>query len=244
MHRWIKYHVLSGQIVGEESGDAEEPALAEGWAAMEVEQATPAAPADWYVAGGVLVARERMPFLTFSVTTLDPDQYVLPDEAWWRLNGGDIGRDLTLPEGDNYIELVGRYAGSLRLSVLPLAARRAARWEAAKTIRDAHILGGCSSPFGRIDTDLVSQATISAFAARAESSIRMSLGYSVEFIMADDGVEPHDEPALIDLNVALTDHLDACRTNASAIRAALMAATTPEAVAAVDIEAGYPEPAP
>ncbi|MFC0305288.1 DUF4376 domain-containing protein [Rhizorhabdus histidinilytica] len=123
---------------------------------------------------------------------------------------------------------------------LPIEEARAIVWARAKDIRQRRAEGGCATMLGRVDTDPNSQSKITGYATDALAALASDEPFIVGFTMADDMVVTHDARAMIAMHRAVQKHLNACQEAAAAIRDAIQAADTAEAVFAVDIEAGYP----
>ncbi|MEH3107159.1 MAG: DUF4376 domain-containing protein [Sphingomonas fennica] len=118
---------------------------------------------------------------------------------------------------------------------------KASRWRAAKAIREMKMAGGCETPLGRADTDADSQRKVNGAVTAALVARVAGVPFQpMAWTMQDNRVVLHDTDALVALGLAIGGHVDACQQAGTAIRAAIEAAETVEAVAAVDITAGYP----
>ena len=122
-----------------------------------------------------------------------------------------------------------------RLDVL-----RAARWAEAKAVREAKATGGCETPLGRVDTDPESQRKINGAVTGALVAQAAGQPFAVAWTMADNSVVDHDAAAMIAMGMAVLAHIDACQVAGTAIRGAIDAAADADAIAAINIEEGYP----
>lgn len=161
--------------------------------------------------------------------------YPAPDGCTWHEIEGDIATR-TLARLNGALVEVDLLVDPAR----QLAKARADRWAAAKAYRDARQVGGCTTQWGRVQTDDASQGRIGNAALGA--SIRKAAGqpFSINWTMADNTVAILDADGTIGLGFAVLSFVAACQDAGTAIRASIDAATTPDAVAAVDVAAGYP----
>ncbi len=118
-----------------------------------------------------------------------------------------------------------------------LAEAKARSWEDAKAARNAAASGGCETPLGRVDTTDASRVLITGAVQMAQLS---SGAYAVDWTMADNSKVTHDGPAMIAMGVAVAQHIAACWAHGQALREAIDAASTAEALDSIDINAGWP----
>ncbi|UYY77802.1 DUF4376 domain-containing protein [Sphingomonas sp. R1] len=118
-----------------------------------------------------------------------------------------------------------------------LDAARARRWEDVKAMRNAAASGGCETPLGRVDTTDASRVLITGAVQMAQLS---GGAYAVDWTMADNSKVTHDGPAMIAMGVAVAQHIAACWAHGQALREAIGAASTAEALDSIDINAGWP----
>lgn len=145
-----------------------------------------------------------------------------------------VGEIIVPAHDDTAIALSGD--GQLVFTVESLDDQKAAKWALAKAYRDRIAQGGSSTPLGRVQTDPTSYQRIMGAMAAAQASSE----FSVEWTMADNRVVAHDAAAMIAMGAAVTDFLNACQIAGSAIRGKIEAAGDLDALATVDVTAGYP----
>lgn len=123
----------------------------------------------------------------------------------------------------------------------PLAAAQALAWSRAQAVQATHAWGGCMTPVGRVQTDKDSQGIIQGMVLAVLTCNLLQQPFpGVTFTMADNSRVPLDAQQVAAVSIAVVTYLDQCKEVGEAIRAAIYAAETPEAVFAVDIDAGYP----
>ncbi len=121
---------------------------------------------------------------------------------------------------------------------LELAKVRA--WAAVKAARNAAASGGCETPLGRVDTTNASRVLITGAVQMAQLAQATGQPYSVDWTMADNGEVTHDGAAMIALGIAVGQHIADCWEHAQALRAAIDAAATVEALSEIDVLSGWP----
>lgn len=154
------------------------------------------------------------------------------------------------PEGCEWIELDGDhvdYTVALVDGVITevprdqqIDVRRALRWEEARAYRDQRVDGGCITALGRVDTDADSQRKIVGAVTAAMIAKQAGAAFSIDWTMADNSVVTHTADQLISMGMAVTAFLSACQRAGTAIRDAIDAAISADALAAIDITIGYP----
>lgn len=162
-----------------------------------------------------------------------------PDAAWLdHLGGGDVveitGAALEAAEHGYRLEVVD---GAV---VVSLAGAKARLWEAAKARREAMERGGCATPLGRVDTDLDSVLRITGAVSAAQLALASDAPFALDWTMEDNSVVTHDAGAMIAMGTAAMLHVAAVHERGRELRDAIEAAETVEALAAIDIEAGWP----
>lgn len=113
---------------------------------------------------------------------------------------------------------------------------RATIWVAVKSRRRRAEQAGCTTPWGQVQTDVESQSRIATYAANAPSA-----GWSIDWTMADNTVVSLSGEDLRTMSWAVMQHLEACHVRAQALRAAIDAALSLDAVISIDIDAGWPD---
>lgn len=121
-----------------------------------------------------------------------------------------------------------------------LAVLRVRRWLAVKARRAIAEAAGCDTPLGRADTDSDSQRKLSGAVQMAMIAQAADEPFVVGWTMQDNETVEHDAAAMITLGVLAGQHVAACHAVAVAKRADIEAAEDAAAIAAVDIEAGWP----
>jgi hypothetical protein len=121
-----------------------------------------------------------------------------------------------------------------------LAAAKTVRWSEAKEICRRRMVAGCNTTLGRVQTDEASQTWIDKYATMAAIKIAAGQPFPITFIMADNSAQDMTAEQLVDLGYEVSSYLAACKSASVALRALINAATTTDAVAAIDITAGYP----
>ena len=194
----------------------------------------------------------RWPDISFSEGHLKPN----PDEAY-RLGLIDLlgGSDIhplttTNPPTASLIERVvpadpifadGEWVQQWAVDPLPLEQAKAVLWASAKTYRDHRIDAGVSVPgIGTFDSDLNSRLNITGAVTLAQVAIAAGQPFTMSWKLADNSIEVLDASEMIAVGVATGQYVGACHAAAQAVGLAINAAEDHEALAAIDIEAGYP----
>lgn len=120
--------------------------------------------------------------------------------------------------------------------VLAAAAKRAE----VNALRLRHETGGCATPLGRMDTDADSQRKVNGSVTMALIAQAAGRPFSIDWTMADNTTLAHDGPAMIAAGVAVGQHVSACHERALELKAAIETAADMAALAAIDIEQGWP----
>lgn len=115
------------------------------------------------------------------------------------------------------------------------------RWGEAKAYRDAKAVAGCATPLGRVQTDEASCLKINGAVTAAMVSQAAGQPFSIDWTMEDNSVVTHSGAELIAMGMTVVAFMNGCQQAGTAIRTAIDNAGTAEAIAAIDIEAGYPE---
>ena len=137
-------------------------------------------------------------------------------------------------------EFVITSEGALAPKTITIDEAKAAKWLAAKSLRDARANGSCETPLGRVNCDESSRVNISGAVQMASIAQSAGIPFAIDWTMADDTVVEHDASAMIAMGVAVGEHVAACHAACAAIRAAINAAGTVAELDAIDITAGYP----
>lgn len=150
----------------------------------------------------------------------------------------DLAGATVLDVADGF-SLAGKVIDWQALAVVDdMATLRAAKWDAVKALRDHRRMGTIAvAGIGPVQADVESRALILGQVARAGI---IGIGFAVTWTMADNTTRAC---TLADLNAiqrAIGDRDDACQARSRTLRAAINAAATPAALAAIDITAGWP----
>ncbi|MEN2747083.1 DUF4376 domain-containing protein [Sphingomonas sp. T9W2] len=119
--------------------------------------------------------------------------------------------------------------------------QRALVWEAVRAARDRAEWWGCSTPLGRADSGPDSQRKVAGAVQLAMIAQAGGAPFSIDWTMQDNSSVTHDAAAMIALGVAVGQHVAACHAVALAKRSAIEAAGNVEALAAIDVEGGWPD---
>lgn len=111
---------------------------------------------------------------------------------------------------------------------------------AVMRLRDKFEFGGCMTPLGRFDTDADSQRKVNRSVMSALISQVSGQPFTVDWTMEDNSEVTHDAPAMIAAGVAVDQHGSACHDRCITLKAAIDAAPDMAALAAIDIEEGWP----
>jgi hypothetical protein len=123
---------------------------------------------------------------------------------------------------------------------LALTVAKVERWTEAKEICRRRMVSGCTTSLGRVQTDETSQTWIDKYATMAAIKIAAGQPFPITFIMADNHAQDLTAEQLVDLGYEVSSYLAACKSASVAVRALINAATTTDAIASIDITAGYP----
>ncbi|KTT72611.1 DUF4376 domain-containing protein [Sphingomonas endophytica] len=124
--------------------------------------------------------------------------------------------------------------------VADLAVLRAARWKAVRAAREQAQEAGCASPLGRVDTDPASQLKIAGAVQMAMVAQAAGQPFAIDWTMQDNGNVIHDAVQMIAMGLAVGQHIAACHEVALTRRAAIEAAQDEAAIAAVEVDDGWP----
>jgi hypothetical protein len=125
---------------------------------------------------------------------------------------------------------------------VPLDVLQAAAWERVKALRDQHKAAGVTvANVGPVQTDDVSTANITGLVVMANVALAQQTAFSEPFTLADNTVVTFDAPGMIAMGVAVGQYVAAVYARARALRDQIFAAdVTADALAAIDVTAGWP----
>jgi hypothetical protein len=116
-------------------------------------------------------------------------------------------------------------------------AARAALRRNVRELRDIAEWSGVGTPYGPVDTDTDSQRKLSGASTAA---LALGASFSKEWRMADNTLVVFDAAQMIEVGLIVVAHVDACQQRKNELDAAIGAATDLDALALIDIEAGWP----
>jgi len=146
----------------------------------------------------------------------------------------------------DFEELETYLDGELKLrarTVDPALALAVAQAEAVQRMlarRDLAEFGGIRMPEGIVQTDDTSQRKINGAVTMALIAQAAGQPFSIDWTMLDNSSATYDAAGMIAMGVAVGQHVAACHEAALAKRAAIDAATTPDEVALIDLDSGWP----
>lgn len=147
---------------------------------------------------------------------------------------GDVEQILTAPgalfDGGTVIDPL---AGDLQHA-------KVRAWAQVKAARDRAADGGCDTALGRVDTTDRSRILIAGAVQMAQIAKAAAEPYSVDWVMANNQPVHHDADEMIALGMTVGQHIADCWEHAQQLRAAIEAAGSVEAIAAIDTSTGWP----
>lgn len=130
---------------------------------------------------------------------------------------------------------------ALEPRTIPVAEARAAALLAVSNRFNAVLALGCMTPKGRADCDDKAQQRITSAVLLADKAAELGVPEAATpWTMFDGSVEPHSRVELVALGLAIGAQMQACFARKQQLQAAISAAADHAALAAIDIEAGWP----
>jgi hypothetical protein len=133
----------------------------------------------------------------------------------------------------------GPYAGGVLVNEADeaLESRRQIMLRDIKLKRDACQSAGAMTPYGRIDTDEASRTKLTGSFAMA-----LALGdlYDDVWTMADGSDVEVDKDKILEIGLAVGQHVSACQRRKKTLEGAIVTATTLEALLAIEYLADWP----
>lgn len=168
-------------------------------------------------------------------------QYVqAPDEptALEQAQGGEVAVPVSgaLQMGARCVD------GALAWPEPSLADLKTARKVEASAYRNARQEGGCNTALGRVDTDFQRSMTIiNSIGAAGSAAIAAKIAFGSKKLTLTSGSQVAlGATQAAQLGITVNAFLDQCQEACLAVKAKIDAAPTADAIAAVDITAGYP----
>lgn len=111
----------------------------------------------------------------------------------------------------------------------------------AKRARDDHEQAGVTvTPHGTFDSDPDSQRKISGAVVMAMLALQNSEAFAMDWRLKDNSIVTLDALGMIEVGVAVGQHVAACQGRKNALDALIDAATTVEDLDAIDVTTGWP----
>lgn len=153
-----------------------------------------------------------------------------------------------LPEGSNLIELPSDYWLKPMLWIVAdqsfvenVELVRDTKWAIVKARRDQAECGGCSTLYGRVDTNEAAKLNLNGAVTMAQIALSSAQSFSIQWTMADNSIVTLDANQMIVVGVAVGQHVNACHDVARQLREQIAAATSIVDIEAIDVEAaGWP----
>lgn len=137
----------------------------------------------------------------------------------------------------------GKWSQQWSVEPLPIEEAREALWARTKIIRESMSDAPGSmatTPFGTVQVDAKSKQNVNGLVTMALIAKGAGAPFSEPFTLADNTTVTLSADHMIGLGVAVGQHVAAVYERSRQIRAAIEAASDHAAMAAIDIEAGWP----
>jgi hypothetical protein len=125
-------------------------------------------------------------------------------------------------------------------SSLSVEGNKPAIWEEVKQIRAQKIDGGCTTPWGIVQTDELSRSNISGAALAAVIAKSSSSAFSIVWTLADNSEVTLNADETINLGLIVMQYVNDCYTRARELRVEIDAATNMAELLAIDVASGWP----
>lgn len=112
--------------------------------------------------------------------------------------------------------------------------------QAVLAARDRAEFGGCETAFGRVDTKAESQRKAGGAVQMAMIAQAASAPFTIGWTMADNTTIALDADGMIDVGLAIGQHVNACHGHGLGLKDLIDAAETVEDIAAINIKTGWP----
>lgn len=125
--------------------------------------------------------------------------------------------------------------------VVTIEEARAARWDAVKARRDTRIDAGHDVPgIGRFDTDPTSRLNINGAVTGAMMAAAADQPFIIGWKLADNSIVQLDGPQMLAAGASVLGFVAECHAVSQTLGIAIDAAESVDAVAAIDIDTGWP----
>jgi hypothetical protein len=139
---------------------------------------------------------------------------------------------------DALVSPTGPFAGGiLQDDPLPLDEAKAKATARLETIRDARLAGGCPTPFGPIDTDMISRQNISGAVSMASIAKAAAQPFELRWRFQDNTYVDLDADQMITVGVIVGTYISNVYNTSFTIKDAINAAQTIAELEAIDLEA-------
>lgn len=125
-------------------------------------------------------------------------------------------------------------------SALQLEVARVERRSAVMARRDRAEWSGCETAVGRVDSDPDSQRKLGGAVQMAMIAQAAGAPFSIEWTLQDNTTALPDAAAMIQMGLAVGQHVSACHAHCLALKAAIDAAVDQDSLLAIDIDTGWP----
>lgn len=158
------------------------------------------------------------------------------------------GADLVFYDGAEDIETLETFLDGEAVQVRARAYDLGLLFEIAKVdareavirLREKARCRGCATPLGRMDTTEESRGLINGAVTMAMIAQTFGQPFSENWTMEDNSTVTHDAAEMIAAGLAVGQHVSACHARGVDLKAAIDAAEDMAALAAIDIEEGWP----
>lgn len=118
---------------------------------------------------------------------------------------------------------------------------RPQRWAEVKAKREERLAAGAETPFGVVQTDVVSRGYVTGLVTRALiAQVNAEAGFSRTFTTAANASVTLNASQIIALGAMVEEYVNACHERSQAFRDEIEAAEDMAALLAIDIAVGWP----
>lgn len=125
-------------------------------------------------------------------------------------------------------------------SALQLEVAKVERRALAMARRNLAEWSGCETVVGRVDSDPDSQRKLGGAVQMAMIAQAAGAPFSIEWTLQDNTTALPDAAAMIQMGLAVGQHVSACHAHCLALKAAIDAAVDQDSLLAIDIDTGWP----
>lgn len=130
---------------------------------------------------------------------------------------------------------------ALATAALDVAGNRPVIWEQVKIKREERLAAGAETPFGVVQTDVVSRGYVTGLVTRALiAQVNAEAGFSRTFTTAANASVTLNAAQIIALGALVEEYVNACHERSQALRDDIEAAEDMAALLAIDIAVGWP----